>query len=63
MQRPAAAPLMSLDTEEVRFLAARLRRLFAHFEYELPDTAERDDEFIIRVAGVCIGDLLRKEKS
>lgn len=39
------------------FLAARLRRLFAHFDYPLPSFA-KDDARLIGIAGSCIGAIL-----
>jgi hypothetical protein len=50
-------PSLILDANEVNFLAARLRRLFAHHGYALPDLA-RDDASLIRIAGSCIGTVL-----
>lgn len=43
------------DPAEVEYLAARLRRLFAHFEHPLPN---KDDAFIVAVAPALIGALL-----
>jgi len=46
-----------LSADDAAFLAARLRRLFAHFAYPLPPFAERD-ESLLRIAGSCIGGVL-----
>lgn len=52
---------VTLDAQEAAFLAARLRRLFAHFQYELPEFAKGDaDASLIRIAGSCIGAVLAK---
>jgi hypothetical protein len=50
---------LHLKAGEVKFLASRLRRLFDHFGYELPDLAVEDTD-LIRITGTCIGDLLRR---
>ena len=48
---------LTLDANEVHFLATRLRRLCNHFGYATPDM---DDKFIIGVGGSLIGGLLTK---
>lgn len=56
---PRAGPAhagLTLDANEVRFLAARLRRLFAHFGVPVPN--EQDDGRLIGIAGAGIGLLL-----
>lgn len=52
--KPAA---LALDEGEVEFLAARLRRLFNHFKYPLPNWAA-DDKHLIGIAPSCIGGVL-----
>lgn len=47
---------LRLDANEVKFLAARLRRLFEHFGIPVPDA--QDDHRLIGVAGAAIGMLL-----
>ena len=52
---PADDGSLTLDKGDVEFLAARVRRLLAKFgEHEL----EKDDRFIVGVAGSLIGNLL-----
>jgi hypothetical protein len=51
------APSLTLSPLEVAFLAARLRRLFAHFGTTLPKFAENDAR-LIGIAGSAIGMLL-----
>ena len=63
-QSPADDGSLTLDKGDVEFLAARVRRLLAKFgEREL----EKDDRFIVGVAGSLIGNLLNnielKEKA
>lgn len=53
-ESPAA---LTMDADEVEFLAARLRRLFNHFKYPLPDWA-KDDKHLIGIAPTCIGAVL-----
>jgi hypothetical protein len=53
---PSMQPV-TLAADEAAFLAARLRRLFAHYGYALPDFA-RDDASLIRIAGSAIGAVL-----
>jgi hypothetical protein len=48
---------MYLSAEDVKFLATRLRRLFAHFDYQLPKFAE-DSRHLIGIAPSCIGAVL-----
>jgi hypothetical protein len=48
---------VTLTAEDAKFLAARLRRLFAHHGYALPDFT-KDDASLIRIAGSCIGAVL-----
>jgi hypothetical protein len=48
---------ITLTTDDAHFLAARLRRLFAHHGYALPDLA-RDDASLLRIAGSAIGAVL-----
>jgi hypothetical protein len=50
--------VLGLTAEEAAFLAARLRRLFKHFGYPVP---ECNDSHLIRIAGSCIGGLLTRE--
>lgn len=50
------APKLTLDAIEVKFLAARLRRLFEHFGVPVPGTD--DDARVIGNAGAGIGLLL-----
>lgn len=52
-------PGLTLDANDARFLAARLRRLFAHFDYPLPDFAA-DDARLIGIAASAIGALLTR---
>ena len=47
---------MTLTDSDIQFMAARVRRLCKAFHYPIPD--ERDDEFIVGVAGSLIGGLL-----
>lgn len=49
---------MTLTDSDIQFMAARVRRLCQAFEYPIPD--DRDDEFIVGVAGSLIGGLLVK---
>ena len=56
---PSMQPL-TLTADEATFLAARLRRLFAHFDCHVPDFADNDAS-LIRVAGSCIGGLLANQ--
>lgn len=51
-----ASPV-TLSPCDAAFLAARLRRLFAHFNYTVPSFAG-DDASLLRVAGSCIGAVL-----
>jgi hypothetical protein len=48
---------VTLTAEDAKFLAARLRRLCAHHNYELPKFAT-DDASLINIAGSVIGALL-----
>lgn len=48
---------MHLDAEDVQFLATRLRRLFARFNYPLPKFAD-DGRRLIGIAPSCIGAVL-----
>lgn len=48
---------VTLSADDAAFLSARLRRLFAHHGYALPDFA-KDDASLIRIAGSCIGAVL-----
>lgn len=48
---------VSLTAEDAAFLAARLRRLFAHFNYPLPAFAANDAQ-LIGIAGSAIGAVL-----
>jgi hypothetical protein len=48
---------VTLTHDEAAFLAARLRRLFAHHGYTLPDFA-KDDASLLRIAGSAIGAVL-----
>jgi hypothetical protein len=60
MTTPATTPAdgeLTLDASEVQFLAARLRRLFNHFKYPLPEWA-KDDKHLIGIAPTCIGAVL-----
>ena len=52
---PAASPVAGV--EDAAFLAARLRRLFAYFKCQLPESAA-DDTNLIDIAGSIIGNLL-----
>lgn len=49
----------TLEDVDVKFLAARLRRLFAFFNYPLPSFAA-DDARLIGIAGSAIGALLTR---
>ena len=51
---------VTLESNEIAFIAARVRRLCKAFDYPIPD--KRDDEFIVRVAGSLIGGVLLKIK-
>jgi hypothetical protein len=53
---PVAQPV---DAGDIAFLAARLRRLFAHFDYPLPAFAA-DDARLVGIAGSAIGGLLTR---
>jgi hypothetical protein len=53
---PGAAPGLTLDAGELRFFAARLRRLFQHFGTPVPGM--EDDARLIGNAGAGIGLLL-----
>jgi hypothetical protein len=57
VRQAEAAPGLTLDASEVRFLAARLRRLFQRFNFPLPDGAQ-DDARLIGIAGSAIGLML-----
>jgi hypothetical protein len=48
---------VTLSADDAAFLSARLRRLFAHHGYTLPNFA-KDDASLIRIAGSCIGAVL-----
>ena len=48
---------LTLSANDAKFLAARLRRLFAQFNFPLPDGA-RDDTRLIGLAGSAIGLML-----
>jgi hypothetical protein len=48
-----------VEAADLAFLAARLRRLFAHFNYPLPAFAA-DDARLIGIAGSVIGGLLTR---
>ena len=50
---------VSLDANETQYLAARLRRLFAHFGLSLPE-GHKDDARLIGIAGAAIGMLLTR---
>ena len=52
---------MTLTDSYIHFMATRVRRLCAAFHYPIPD--ERDDEFIVSVAGSLIGGLLAHVES
>lgn len=56
---PADDGSLTLDKGEVEFLAARMRRLLAKFGEHEP---EKDDRFIVGVAGSLIGNLLTNIK-
>lgn len=49
-----------LDKSDTEFLAARLRRLFVHFNHEIPADAHKDDVYMVRIAAACIGQVLAK---
>ena len=42
------------------FLAARLRRLFVHFDYPVPTFAASDDAALVNIAGSLLGGLLTR---
>ena len=48
---------LTLSKSDVEFLAARIRRLIKTFDYHEP---EKDDRFIVEVAGSLIGGVLRQ---
>jgi hypothetical protein len=52
---------ITLDATDARFLAARLRRLFAHFGIPVPNA--EDDEHLIGNAGAAIGMLLTRRET
>ncbi|WP_152567213.1 hypothetical protein [Cupriavidus metallidurans] len=54
----AQGEAMTLDAGEIEFLAARLRRLFAHFRYQIPHWAHTDDRKLIGIAPSCISAVL-----
>jgi hypothetical protein len=57
-QPPAAeAASLTLSAQDAKFLAARLRRLFAQFNFPLPDGA-KDDASLIEITGAAIGLML-----
>lgn len=58
--QPAAPGSLVLDPSEVKFLAARLRRLFAHFRVPVPNAD--DDASVIGNAGAGIGLLLGRSE-
>ena len=49
---------LTLESNDVAFIAARVRRLCKAFDYPMPE--EQDDEFIVAVAGSLIGGVLLK---
>jgi hypothetical protein len=56
-----ADPRITLDANDARFLAARLRRLFAHFGIPVPNAD--DDAHLIGNAGAAIGMLLTRRET
>lgn len=56
---PSTEVKLVIDADEVRFLAARLRRLFQHFGQGVPEGAS--DTHLIGIAGSLIGSLLRAQ--
>ncbi len=52
----------TMDAAEVLFLASRLRRLFAYFQYKLPEWA-KNDQNLIGIAPTCIGAVLSNVNS
>lgn len=46
---------LTLNMDDVAFIAARVRRLCKEFNYPIPD---KDDKFIVSVAGSLIGGIL-----
>lgn len=58
-QRELNATDLTIDGMDAHFLAVRLRRLFAHHGYVLPEFA-KDDASLIGIAGTCIGAILTR---
>jgi hypothetical protein len=48
---------LTLSAQDAKFLATRLRRLFAQFNFPLPDSAQ-DDARLIEITGAAIGLML-----
>jgi hypothetical protein len=53
---------VTLEAADAAFLAARLRRLFAFFNYSLPSFAA-DDARLIGIAGSAIGAVLTRHET
>lgn len=59
LQQQPEPVALSLSEHDMHFLACRLRRLFKHFKFPLPDFASKDAS-LIGIAGSVIGMLLTR---